>query len=482
MRVLHVASEIAPYAKTGGLADVLGALPAALARLKTEVMVVAPRYRAIDPDRFGLGRWLSTVPVPLGDGTIEVGVYEGTPPGGARVRLFFIDHPPSFDRDGLYGPPGGGDFPDNARRFTLLGRAALALAAHLGLWPDILHGHDWQAGPALLYARSTHGDLRPPRTVFTVHNLAFQGLFPESTVEELGFPRALYHPDGYEFYGQVSLLKAGLVLADRITTVSPSYAKEIQTPEQGCGLDGLLRARADRLVGILNGVDYEVWSPEHDRYLPAGYSKDALGGKRRCKLELQRAFGLPLSADTPLSGSVSRLTEQKGFDLLLGALPHILEGDAQVALLGTGDPELERALIALAARHPKKLAVRIGYDEALAHLIEAGSDLFLMPSRYEPCGLNQLYSLRYGTPPVVRATGGLDDTIVDYEPRSRSGTGYKFVETTAPALTSAWRRALHTYRETPSEHQALQRRGMAQDFSWAASARRYLELYDGLSR
>jgi starch synthase len=479
MRVLHVASEVAPYAKTGGLADVVGALPSALSQLGVEVTVVAPRYGSVNPEKLGLARWLRPVQVPLGAGSIDVGVYEGRPPGGANVRLYLVDHPPSFDREGIYGAPGGSDYPDNAERFTILGRAALAVCAMIeGGWPHIIHGHDWQSGPALLYARGATGDLAAPKCVFTIHNLAYQGLFPASVVDELGLPRELYTPDGYEFYGQVSLLKAGLVLADAITTVSPSYAREIQTPEQGVGLDGLLRARADRLTGIVNGVDYDVWSPERDPHLAVSYSRDELHGKRTCKIALQRELGLPLRPETPLCGTISRLVDQKGFDLLLEALPQLLAGDLQMVVLGSGDPAIERALTELAAKHKTKLAVRIAYDDGLAHRIEAGCDLFVMPSRFEPCGLNQLYSLRYGTPPIVRATGGLDDTIVDYEPRSRTGTGFKFEDYTTDALLDVWRRALTVYRETPVEFQALRRRGMAQDFSWKSSAQRYLALYE----
>jgi starch synthase len=478
VRVLHVASEIAPFSKTGGLADVLGALPGALASLGVEVTMVAPRYRCVDVEQFGLARRLSPLRVPIGHDSVEVTIYEGRPPGGSKARLYLVDHPESFDRDGLYGPKSGGDWDDNARRFAILGSAALEICARDRIWPDIVHGHDWQSGPALLYARKA---AQPPRLVFTIHNLAYQGLCPPSTVEELGFGADLYHPDGIEFYGQVSLLKAGLVLADRITTVSPRYAQEIQTPEQGCGLDGFLASRAARLVGILNGVDYHVWNPEHDPALPASYSSANLDGKRRCKAELQREVGLPQKPHVPLCGSISRLAHQKGFDLVCGALPSLLQGDVQYVVLGSGDPELERKLAEEARQHPSKVAVRIAYDEKLAHRIEAGCDLYVMPSRYEPCGLNQMYSLRYGTPPIVRATGGLDDTIVDFDARSATGTGFKFHPYTVEALGEAWRRAILAYHSGP-DFTALVRRAMSQDFSWSASARRYLQLYQVLAQ
>ena len=478
MRILHVASEVAPYSKTGGLADVLGALPRALAALGHEVTVVTPRYRSIDPERFGLARRLRGLAAPLGADTVAVGVFEGQAPSTPRVRVYLVDHPPSFDRDGIYGDAHG-DFADNARRFALLGAAALALAAEFGAWPDVLHAHDWQGGPAILYAKRPWGNLPLPKTVFTLHNLAFQGLFPESVIGALGLPVEYYNPDGYEFYGQVGYLKAGLALADRLSTVSPRYAREIQTAEHGLGMDGLLRARNAVLYGILNGVDYDVWNPQSDVHLPTHYSSESLAGKVACKAALQRELGLPLRADVPLCGSISRLTDQKGFDLVVGALESLLgreEAELQYVVLGSGEPAIEAALRALATRHPKKLAVRVGYDEALSHRIEAGCDLYVMPSRFEPCGLNQMYSLRYGTPPIVRATGGLDDSIVDFDARSRSGTGFKFERYDAGALADCWRRALAAFRRG-DDFAALVKRGMAQDFSWTRSAEAYSRLY-----
>ncbi len=475
MRILHVASEVAPYSKTGGLADVLGALPRALAALGHEVIVVTPRYRSVDPERFGLARRLRGLAAPLGADTVAVGVYEGQSPSTPRVRVYLVDHKPSFDRDGLYGDARG-DYADNARRFALLGSAALAVCAEFGAWPDVVHGHDWQAGPAILFAKRRWGDLPSPKTVFTLHNLAFQGLFPEKVVDELGLPRQYYNPEGFEYYGQVSFLKAGLACADRLSTVSPRYAREIQTPDNGLGFDGLLRARNNALHGILNGCDYDIWNPEKDIHLPATYSAESLAGKRACKAALQRELGLPVRADVPLCGSISRLTDQKGFDLVLGALPQILDGDAQYVVLGSGDPALEQALKQLSVKFPKKLAVRIGYDEPLAHRIEAGCDLYVMPSRFEPCGLNQMYSLRYGTPPIVRATGGLDDTIVDFDARSRSGTGFKFEAYDVAALVDCWRRALGAYRHE-DDFLALVKRAMAQDFGWGRAAEAYTHLY-----
>src|SRR5579883_1566286 len=411
MNVLHVSSEVAPYSKTGGLGDVASALPRALASIKRggrgdRVAVVTPAYR-VDPERFALARRLRRIGLTLGGRAVEVGLLEGRLPGGAgEVQAFLVDHP-AFDRPHLYGDANG-DYPDNDFRFALLSKAALEIARTFSFTPDVIHAHDWQAAPTLLYAR--RGELPSARTVLTIHNLAFQGLFPEESLDALGWGHDLYHPDGIEFWGQVSFLKAGILHADRVTTVSPRYAREIQTEEYGCGLDGYLRARGDQLVGILNGVDYDVWNPSRDLTLAAPYSVHDLEGKRACKAALQRSFGLPARPRLPLCGAVSRLTDQKGFDLVADVLEKLLvERELQVAILGTGERAIEERLSKLAARHPTKLVVKLAYDEALAHRIYAGSDLFVMPSRWEPCGLAQMYALRYGSVPIVRATGGLDD-------------------------------------------------------------------------
>lgn len=482
MNVLHVASEVAPYSKTGGLADVTSALPRALARSDDRVAIVTPRYR-VDPRKFGLARRLSPVTFSLGGQRFDLSVLEGRlPGGGGAVRAFLVDHP-LFDRAGLYGDAAG-DYPDNALRFALLSRGALAVAQAVGFPPDVVHAHDWQAAPSLLYAR--RGPFPSARNILTIHNVAFLGQFPSQVVEALDLGGDLFHPEGIEFWGGVSFLKAGAVFADWITTVSPRYAREIMTPEFGAGLDGLLRARADRVLGILNGADYDVWDPGRDALIAARYSADDLDGKRACKAALQRALGLPLRPRAPLTGAVSRLTDQKGFDLVADALEALLPGSPlddgqgmQVAILGSGDPALEERLRALAARFPTQLALQVGYDEALAHRMYAGADLFVMPSRYEPCGLTQLYALRYGAPPIVRATGGLDDTIVDFDARSRSGTGFKFEEYDAGALGAAWRRALAAWRNA-DDFAGLVRRAMAQDFGWPRAAEAYSQLYRSL--
>ena len=477
MRILHVASELAPFAKSGGLADVLAGLPPALATLGYEVVIAIPRYRTVAQgghDR-ALARRLRRFPVLLGSERLDVGLVEGSLPGQPRARVWLIDHPPSFDRDGLYGDAHG-DFGDNARRFALLGKAALAIADQTDWWPDLVHGHDWQAGPALVYAGRPPEGRRVPRRVMTIHNLAFQGLFPPSVIPELGLPSEQFTPEGYEYWGQVGFLKAGLTAADAITTVSERYAVEIRTPEAGMGLDGLLRALGARLHGIQNGVDDGIWSPVNDRHLRQTYSLASPWGKLACKQALQRELGLPLRADLPLVGSIARLTDQKGFDLVVRALPRLISDGLQYVVLGSGDPQLEAALQALERDHPEQVRVRLGFDEGLAHRIAAGSDLYLMPSRFEPCGLNQLYAQLYGTPPVVRAIGGLDDTVVDFDARSRSGTGFKFAAYTDVALEATLRRALAAYRDRDAWG-GLQRRAMAQDFSWRASARRYDAVY-----
>jgi starch synthase len=477
LSVLHVASEVAPFSKTGGLGDVAAALPRALARAGATVRVVTPRYRTIDPRTHVLARRLTPLSVTLGAQTESIGLFEGTLPGGV-VPVTFLDHA-LYDRDGLYGD-GAKDYPDNGRRFALLCRAALELCHRNDWWPDVVHAHDWQAGLAILLAARGAVAGRPiPRTVFTVHNLAFQGLVDKTILDEVGISADLFTPAGLEFYGKVSLLKAGLAYADRITTVSPRYAREIQTPELGAGLDGFLRERAAKIVGILNGIDTDVWSPERDPMIPARFDAIDRTGKTACKAALQREVGLPVRPNVPLIGSVSRLTEQKGFDLIAQAHDELGRLDAQFVFLGAGEARYQSALEDLARRYPTKFALRIAYDEPLAHRIEAGSDLFLMPSRFEPCGLNQLYSLRYGTLPIVRSTGGLDDSVVDYDDRSATGTGFKFTDYGAEALLRTIRRGLAVYQRKREWHD-LVGRVMGLDYGWDRSARLYLELYQKL--
>jgi starch synthase len=402
---------------------------------------------------------------------------------GSELLAYLVDHPAFYDRPGNpYAGPDGRDWPDNHRRFGLFGwtAAELARGADAGWRPDILHLHDWHAGltPAYLTARAPAGD--HVATVFTVHNLAYQGLFPAALFPELALPPGFFSIDGVEFNGSVSFLKAGLFYADRLTTVSPTYAREIQTPAFGCGLDGLLRTRADTLTGILNGVDPRVWDPRHDAILPQSYgTEDAASGKRAAKAALQRRLGLDQRQDAPLLGVVSRLTPQKGLDLVLACLPEIIGGGGRIALLGSGDSDLEQGFTASAAARNGEIAVEIGYDEALSHLIIAGADLMLVPSRFEPCGLTQLYALRYGTLSVVRRVGGLADTVVDATPATLadgSATGFAFDGDSPAALLSAIGRASVLFRE-PAMWLRMVSRAMTRDFSWDAAARRYVAIY-----
>jgi len=473
VRVLFCVSEAVPLAKTGGLADVGGALPAALAELGTDVRLAMPRYRSIASTGW---RTASAVEVSLGSERIPVTIVDGKMPD-TGVPLWLVDQPRMFDRDGLYGE-GGRDYPDNLARFTCFCRALLAWLEH-GTWrPDLIHCNDWQT--ALIPAVLAAGPAPRPPALLTIHNLAYQGLFPADQFPVTGLPASMYSMDALEFWGQINLLKGGLVFSDLLNTVSETYAREIQTAEFGAGLDGVLRDRADDLFGILNGVDYRVWDPAHDPLIPARYTIDDLTGKRIGKEHLQREFGLYERPDIPLIGMVTRLVDQKGLDLVASGADEIISMGAQLVVLGAGDPRHEQFLEEMARRHRRRVGVRIGFDNALAHRIEAGADLFLMPSRYEPSGLNQLYSLRYGTVPVVRRTGGLADSIIDATPEAaRAGTanGFVFTDYTPQALLDAVRRALDAF-QTPRAWRRLQAAGMAADFSWAASAKKYLALYE----
>ena len=461
-----------PFAATGGLGDVLGALPPALAELGARVHVVLPAYRtpaivAADPPV------LTSLQVPHGDGMREAVVRTLH---HANVAVSFIVADDYFGRDGLYGDARG-DFGDNAARFAFFAHAVVALAARLDPLPDVVHCHDWQAAllPALLRT-SADPRLAGLRTAFTIHNLGYQGVFGTEVWPILGLDRRYFSTAHLEFHGLVNFMKAALVFADRLTTVSPRYAEEIQTPEHGYGLDGVLRERRGVLRGIVNGIDTERWNPATDPFVEATYSADDLAGKAECKAALQRDFGLPIRARVPLIGMVTRLAEQKGLDIVAAALPALLAEDLQIVVLGRGDERYERWLADAGRRDPTRLAVRLAFDESLAHRVEAGADAFLMPSRYEPCGLNQLYSLRYGTVPIVRATGGLDDTIDDVDAVPEGGVGFKFVEYAPEALVAAVRRALARYADSDA-WQRIMREGMRRDHSWRRAAGAYLDLY-----
>lgn len=463
MRVTHIASEAVPFSKTGGLADVAGALPKAQAALNLEVTVILPAHRES----------LKTPPPGQPVGTVAVmglsgKVFAFTQDG---VKFLFLDCPPLFVRPGLYSLPEG-DFPDNPFRFTWFSRAALSLATP----SDVIHVHDWQAAlvPFFLEKEWVRAEV-PPISLITVHNLAYQGLFPPWTLETCDLPRNYFTPDWLEFYGQVNFLKAGLVSATGVTTVSPTYAKEILTPAFGCGLEGVLASRRERLFGILNGLDLQLWNPAADQAIPVPYDLEtATKGKKAAAVELRRQLGMQASP-RPLLGMVSRLTEQKGADVIAGALEAMLDLGFDLVVLGTGEARFENLLQAAQQAHPGRVAVACRFDDRLARLIYAGSSLFLMPSRWEPCGLGQMIAMRYGSLPVAHATGGLVDTIRDGE----QSTGFLFSPCTPSALLEALARA-KTVLDQPERYRAMRRRAMVQDFSWSSSAVGYRDLYSRL--
>jgi starch synthase len=471
-----VSSEASPWARSGGLADVLGALPNALACIGHAVATVIPRY--MGAKKAPATRVIRGLPIPLGGRIFEVSIWELR---SDQNTFFFVDQPLLFDRSGLYGDRDG-DFPDNHLRFALLSKAALEISRRL-FRADIIHCHDWQTSlvPAYLKdPRVVDPTWLGVRTLLTIHNLGYQGVFDRGAIAEIGLPGEFYTPDGMEFWGKVNFLKAGIVFADALSTVSKKYAEEIQTLEYGFGLDGLLRMRRSVLSGIVNGADYGRWNPETDPYIPAHYSADEiasgdLAGKQTCKRELLREMGLPERAiDWPLLGIVSRFTGQKGFDLIEEAAPELFQDDVYLVALGNGEPQWENLFRTLQTEFPDRISVKFGYDDPLAHRIEAGADIFLMPSRYEPCGLNQIYSLRYGTVPVVRATGGLDDTITGF-PASEA-TGFKFLDYNGNALLDAIRQACRAWKDQ-EVWTAMMVRGMRKDYSWTASAGQYSRLY-----
>ena len=476
-KILFVASEAYPLIKTGGLGDVAGSLPTALKALKQDVCIIMPAYREILQKVTGL-----TLISIHAEGVPEtVRLLEGRFPG-TSVKLLLVDSPHHFDRQGgPYLDAEGEDWADNAERFATFAKTVSAVALNqtgLDWQPDVVHCNDWQCGliPALL---SLHP--KRPATVFTIHNLAYHGYFHPDTFITLDLPKQLWGMHGLEFHGGLSFIKGGLAFADMINTVSPTYAKEIRSQALGYGLEGLLNYRTKRLTGILNGIDYKEWNPATDPHLAAPFNHRDLSGKANNKQALQQQLGLPQRADAPLFGLVGRLVEQKGIDLVLAIIPQLIAQNAQLVVLGSGDKRFQQSLLDIAAAHPYSIAVHIGYNEPLAHQIEAGADIFLMPSRFEPCGLNQIYSLRYGTVPVVRHTGGLADTVVDANEiniAAGSATGFQFETSTSDGLWTASQRAIQLYHKQPKVWQQLMVSGMKQDFSWKQSARHYLELYD----
>jgi starch synthase len=474
MKIAMLSSEIVPFAKTGGLADVVGTLSAALAQNGNEMTLIMPFYPAVLESGLALEDPGISFSVPVGNRQEAASVLRAR--GEGSVTVNFIRAERYFDRPFLYGTAAG-DYPDNAERFIFFSRAALEVLRHQPI--DMLHCHDWQTALAIVFLRAQperYPELGAAKSVLTVHNLGFQGIFPSSQWPLLNLNWSFFTPQFLEFYGSINFLKGGLIFADKITTVSPSYAEEIMGREQGFGLEGVLHDRRADLVGILNGVDYKQWNPESDPFIVKHYSAKHLTAKQNCKKSLQRKFGLPESSKAPLLGMVTRLTAQKGLDLLEQIFEPLMERDLQWVVLGSGEARYEEFLAGAAARHPTKFAVHTGYDEALAHQIEAGADIFLMPSHYEPCGLNQMFSLKYGTIPIVRAIGGLKDTVEDYDSATGTGTGFVFAPYDAQELLRAIDRALQLYA---AKHHwtALRRRAMNKDFSWARSAQMYDHLY-----
>ncbi len=483
MRIVFAASECIPYAKTGGLADIMGALPAAVAAQGHDVTMYLPLYRQVQKHLQSSRRSVAieSLTIPFQNYSRFVTVIDGGKREG--VQYYFIDCPELFDRESLYGTAAGG-YTDNAERYGLYCRAVIESAKQLGV-PDVFHVHDWQAGMLPIMLRTIYYFdplLKHVPVVMTIHNAGYQGIFPATTVPLLQLPWEAFTMEKLEFWGQVNFLKGAIVYSDVITTVSPRYAEEIQTPEFGFGLDDILRKRSADLHGILDGVDYRHWDPATDSKIAAHYTPEKRDGKAACRKDLLHAFSLDhCPAETPVLGIVSRAATQKGFDFIAAIADHLAAQDIFLVVLAQGEPYYEGLFRTLADRYPKKIAVKIAYDETLAHKIEAGADIFLMPSRYEPCGLNQIYSLKYGTVPVVRATGGLDNTIEDYDEAAGTGTGFKFYGLNAQELWVAIERALKLFPNKPKWHQ-LMRNGMAKNFSWEAPAAAYINLYEDAAR
>jgi starch synthase len=479
MRILLASSEVYPYSKTGGLADMAGALAKYLAAAGQQVGIVTPYYRTVREKFTEVKPAKIHLELPLGPDLVSAEVLTLETENGLSV--YFVDQPAFYDRPGLY-QEGSLTYPDNGQRFIFFSKCVSALARQLPWKPQIVHVHDWQVGLVPLFVNHQKwqgGWPHPPRTCLTIHNLAYQGAFPAHSYPLTNLPWHYFTPKGVEFYGQMNCLKAGLVYSEVLTTVSPSYAREITTPELGCGLDGILRERQHALIGILNGVDYSEWKTEGNPHLRHAYSAQNLAVKTQAKLDLQAEVGLPQAADVPLFGTISRLVDQKGMDILLAALEEMLGASMQFVLLGTGEPRFEDAFSDLASRYPTKVAVRLGYNHGLSHRIEAGCDFYLMPSRFEPCGLNQMYSLRYGTIPIVRATGGLVDSVTGPNEDLVTADGIKFTEYSSRALARAIRKALVLYQH-PELLEHFRLNAMEVDFSWTRTAQKYLQVFEDL--
>jgi len=476
LKILIAASEIVPFAKTGGLADVAGSLPVALEHLGHEVRLIMPYYQMVKKSKVKVEDTQVTIDIEIADKIIKAKILKSK--FGKNITVYFIANDNYYDRPELYRTPLG-DYSDNAERFIFFSKAIIETLKQLKFQPDIIHCNDWQTGlvPVLLKVNEKDNPFfSKTGTVFTIHNLAYQGLFWHLDMPLTNLPWDVFNPEGIEFYGKINLMKAGIIYSNVINTVSKQYSKEIQTPEFGCGLEGVLKKRDSDLYGILNGVDYTEWSPDKDKFIKAHFSADNLAGKQVCKDDLIDAYGLKSQKDWPVISIISRLADQKGFDLIAEQIDAILKMDVIFILLGTGEEKYHKLFQQIAKKYPQKAGIKIAFDNSLAHKIEAGSDFFLMPSHYEPCGLNQMYSMKYGTIPIVRATGGLDDTIKNYNPKTGKGNGFKFKNYTSAAMLSKIKEALEIYH-SKKDWKKLVSNAMSEDFSWDKSAKEYEKLY-----
>ncbi|MEK6558634.1 MAG: glycogen synthase GlgA [Planctomycetota bacterium] len=481
MRVVYLSSEVVPFAKTGGLADIAGAIPKSLQKLGVEITVIMPLYGIIKENKYPLVKTDIQFEVKIGDKLKSGYVYKGFMPD-SKVPVYFLDNEQYYGRNGLYNyPETTKDFEDNSERFIFLSQGALEVINKLNIYPDIVHCNDWQTGLVPVYLKTIYARkecFKNTKTILTIHNIAYQGLFWHWDMKLTGLDWGLFNLKQLEFYGKLNFLKGGIVFSDLINTVSKTYAKEIQTPEYGEGLDGVLRDRSKDLYGIINGVDYSIWNPETDKFVIANYGVKNLSGKQLCKKALQNKFRLP-ERNIPVVGMITRLTDQKGLDLVVDKFHDLMKADLQFVLLGTGEQKYQELFQTYANKYPAKVAVKLNFDECSAHEIEAGSDMFLMPSRFEPCGLNQLYSLKYGTVPIVRSTGGLADTITDvrsYPITNGKANGFLFKEYNSDLLLATIIRALDSFKNK-TRWTKLMISGMSQDWSWDMSAREYIALY-----
>jgi starch synthase len=481
LKVLFLSSEVMPFAKTGGLADVAGSLPIALKRAGVDVRLVMPFYRTIKEGAYENHMAIKDIEIPFGESILKANIFETLL--GVDIPVYLVEREDMFDRPNLYGNSKG-DYYDNLERFSFFAHAALRLSQDLGFVPDIVHCHDWQTGivPVLLKGPyKTSGVFSGTASLFTIHNMGYQGIFPKEKLPITGLPvTSFFHPEGVEYWGKISLLKAGIVYSDAITTVSPTYAREIQTPEYGMGMEGILKRRSRFLYGILNGADYNEWDPARDDYLASHYSKKSISGKIICKEALIKEMGLDLSLKgLPLLGLISRLDGQKGLDILVKTLDDILDLDVGLVVLGSGDEGIQNTVSEAADRHHSRMGIYIGFNDPLAHRIMAGTDILLIPSRYEPCGLTQMYALRYGTVPVVRATGGLNDTVEPFDEKTGKGNGFKFGPYEAEALGNEIKRAIRLFKDK-KVWKKLMVNGMKANFSWDSSAKAYIDIYKSI--